>query len=67
MTESDKLYMTFDEMGLRENLLRGIFAIGFERPSIIQQKAIMPLISGRDLIAQAQSGTGKTGTFTIGM
>ncbi len=38
---------------------------GFEKPSVIQQKAIMPVISGRDTIAQAQSGTGKTGTFSI--
>merc|ERR1712130_470441 len=47
-----------------ENLLRGIYAYGFEKPSAIQQRAILPLASGRDLIAQAQSGTGKTATFT---
>lgn len=52
-------------MDLREDLLRGIFAYGFERPSAIQQRAIMPTISGRDVIAQAQSGTGKTATFAI--
>ena len=67
MTESDKLYFTFDEMNLKEDLLRGIFAYGYERPSAIQQRAIVPMTTGRDLIAQAQSGTGKTGTFTIGM
>ena len=67
MNENDKLFLTFDEMGLKENLLRGICAYGYERPSLIQQKAIVPMISKRDLIAQAQSGTGKTGTFTIGM
>lgn len=66
MTESDKLFFTFDEMNLKDNLLRGIFAYGYERPSAIQQRAIMPLITGRDMIAQAQSGTGKTGTFAIG-
>lgn len=38
---------------------------GFEKPSAIQQRAIMPILSGRDVIAQAQSGTGKTAT--IGM
>jgi len=63
MTESEKLFTSFDEMSLKENLLRGIYAYGFERPSLIQQKAIVPIISGRDIIAQAQSGTGKTGTF----
>jgi len=44
---------------LREELLRGIYSYGFERPSTIQQKAIVPTLSGRDIIAQAQSGTGK--------
>jgi translation initiation factor 4A len=67
MTESEKLYTTFDAMGLKESLLRGIYANGFERPSLIQQKAIMPITTRKDVIAQAQSGTGKTGTFTIGM
>lgn len=52
-------------MNLREDLLRGIFAYGFEKPSAIQKRAIMPAIAGRDVIAQAQSGTGKTATFTI--
>jgi translation initiation factor 4A len=67
MTESEKLYTTFDQMGLKEPILRGIFAYGFERPSIIQQKAIVPMVTGKDIIAQASSGTGKTGTFSIGM
>lgn len=58
---------SFEEMGLKEDLLRGIFAYGFEAPSAIQSRAIMQIISGRDTIAQAQSGTGKTATFTIGM
>jgi translation initiation factor 4A len=67
MTESAQLYETFDEMGLKEALLRGIFSYGFEKPSEIQQKAIVPMTTGRDIIAQASSGTGKTGTFTIGL
>lgn len=66
MTESEKLYMTFDEMNLKEPLLRGIYGIGYERPSEIQQKAIVPILTRRDVIAQAKSGTGKTGTFAIG-
>ena len=51
---------------MREDLLRGIYAYGFEKPSAIQQRAILPLIKGRDLIAQSQSGTGKTAVFSIG-
>jgi translation initiation factor 4A len=56
----------WDELDLEPNLLRGIFGYGFEKPSPIQSKAIRPVIDGKDLIAQAQSGTGKTATFTIG-
>jgi len=58
---------SFDDMGLKEDLLRGIYSYGFETPSAIQQRAIKPLILMRDTIAQAQSGTGKTATFTIGL
>ena len=50
---------SFDAMNLNEKLLRGIYAYGFEKPSAIQQRAIVPIIRGRDVIAQAQSGTGK--------
>jgi translation initiation factor 4A len=46
-------------------LLRGIYAYGFENPSNIQQKSILSIIQKRDVIAQAQSGTGKTGAFTV--
>merc|ERR1712215_245184 len=56
---------SFDDMDLNENLLRGIYAYGFEKPSAIQQRAILPCIKGHDAIAQAQSGTGKTATFSI--
>lgn len=56
---------TFDGMGLREDLLRGIYAYGFEVPSAIQQRAVKPVLLGHDTIAQAQSGTGKTATFAI--
>lgn len=57
---------SFDELGLKEKLKQGIYGFGFEHPSIIQKKAILPILQGRDLIAQAQSGTGKTGAFIIG-
>jgi translation initiation factor 4A len=56
----------FDEMNLKEDLLRGIYCYGFEKPSVIQQKSIVPLSKGYDIIAQSQSGTGKTGSFLIG-
>ncbi|KAI8820176.1 P-loop containing nucleoside triphosphate hydrolase protein [Fimicolochytrium jonesii] len=61
----DEVVDKFDDMKLREELLRGIYAYGFERPSAIQQRAILPVIKGHDVIAQAQSGTGKTATFSI--
>jgi len=56
---------SFDDMNLNTELLRGIYAYGFEKPSAIQQRAILPCLKGRDVIAQAQSGTGKTATFSI--
>jgi hypothetical protein len=51
---------SFDEMNLKPDLLKGIYAYGFEKPSAIQQRAIRPIVTGRDVIAQSQSGTGKT-------
>lgn len=64
-TDWDQIVDNFDDMKLKEKLLRGIYGYGFERPSAIQKRAIMPCILGRDVIAQAQSGTGKTATFSI--
>lgn len=57
----------WDDMDLKHELLRGIYAYGFEIPSEIQKKAILPIISGKDVIAQAQSGSGKTGSFSVGI
>lgn len=56
----------FDNMGLKLNLHRGVYSYGFTVPSPIQQKSIKPITDKKDLIAQAPSGTGKTGSFTIG-
>ena len=56
---------TFDALQLKPDLLKGIYAYGFEKPSAIQQRAIRPIIRGRDVIAQSQSGTGKTAVFSI--
>ena len=61
-----KVCKSFDEMALSDELLHGIYAYGFENPSKIQKIGILPLKEGRDLLAQSQSGTGKTGCFTIG-
>lgn len=58
---------SFEDLNLESNLLRGIYAYGFERPSSIQQKGIIPILQQKDLIAQAQSGMGKTATFCIGV
>lgn len=55
----------WDELNLKEEILRGIYNYGFENPSPIQAKAINPIVAGRDVIAQAQSGTGKTGAFSV--
>jgi translation initiation factor 4A len=70
--ETEESYNTYetinswDELEISAELLRGIYAYGFEKPSPIQQRAIKPILDKKDMIAQAQSGTGKTATFTIG-
>jgi len=67
--EEEMTFNSWDDeeiIPLKTNLLRGIYAYGFENPSPIQKKAIIPLIKRRDVIAQAQSGTGKTGAFVVG-
>jgi len=56
----------WDDLNISNDLLRGIYAYGFEKPSPIQCKSIVPIIKGKDIIAQAQSGTGKTAAFSIG-
>ncbi|PNY04984.1 DEAD-box ATP-dependent RNA helicase 2-like protein [Trifolium pratense] len=64
-TEGVKTITTFEEMGFKDNLLRGIYQFGFDKPSPIQQRAVLPIIQGRDVIAQAQSGTGKTSMIAL--
>lgn len=56
----------WDDLDIDIDILRGIYSFGFEDPSPIQRKAIIPIINKQDIIAQAQSGTGKTGAFSIG-
>ena len=68
-SEEVEVVPTFDALGLKEDLLRGVYAYGFERPSAIQQRAILPILKGRDVIVQSQTGTGKTGktcVFSLG-
>lgn len=63
----DQSIQKFEDLNLHADLLRGIFGYGFVKPSVIQQKGILPIIQKKDTIAQAQSGSGKTATFTIGL
>ena len=64
--ESQSIIKKWDELKLDSNILRGIYSHGFETPSPIQSKGILPILNGKDMIAQSQSGTGKTATFVIG-
>ncbi|KAJ4851153.1 hypothetical protein Tsubulata_003239 [Turnera subulata] len=66
-TPYDKVFPSFDGMALKPDLVRGIYAFGLESPSVIQQRGIVPFVEGHDVIEQAQSGTGKTATFSIGI
>jgi ATP-dependent RNA helicase DeaD len=56
---------TFDDLGLRPELLRALSALGYEEPTPIQREAIPPLVEGRDLLGQAATGTGKTAAFAL--
>jgi translation initiation factor 4A len=66
INNSDYEIKSWDDLEIDEALLRGIHSMGYENPSPIQQRAIKPILMGRDVVAQAQSGTGKTATFAIG-
>lgn len=57
----------WEDLNIKTEVLRGIYSCNYERPSPIQQKAIKPILDGFDVLGQAQSGTGKTATFTIGI
>ncbi len=57
--------MLFSELNLNPSLLRGIQELGFERPTPVQEQAIPHIIEGRDVIASAQTGTGKTAAFVL--
>jgi ATP-dependent RNA helicase DeaD len=57
--------ITFAELGLRVELLRALEALGYEEPTPIQREAVPPLLSARDLVGQAATGTGKTAAFAL--
>ena len=57
--------MTFSNLGLTEQLLRAVSASGYTNPTPIQQQAIPAIINGEDVLAAAQTGTGKTASFTL--
>tara|TARA_Y100000768_G_scaffold222738_1_gene167988 strand:- start:4569 stop:5735 length:1167 start_codon:yes stop_codon:yes gene_type:complete len=65
ITNTNDKCSNFDDLNINDNLKRGIYAYGWEKPSKIQEVGIKPVIDGKDCIIQAQSGTGKTGTFCI--
>lgn len=65
-SEKIQLVESFDDLSLNEQLLRGLYAYGFNKPSAVQKRAILPIIKKRDVIVQSQSGTGKTCVFTLG-
>ena len=56
---------TFRDLGLDERLLQALADVGYETPSPIQQACIPPLLAGRDLLGEAQTGTGKTAAFAL--
>lgn len=60
-----KVISDFEDMGLKEELLKGIRAHGLEKPATCQANTIPKLIEGRDVVCQAQSGMGKTAAFCI--
>ncbi|MGD9255186.1 MAG: DEAD/DEAH box helicase, partial [Chromatiales bacterium] len=65
MSEQDSSKMAFDQLGLSAPLLAALQEVGYETPSPIQAETIPVLLSGRDLVGQAQTGTGKTAAFAL--
>ena len=57
--------MTFDKLGLTDSLLKAVKVSGYTKPTLIQEKAIPAILSGKDVMAAAQTGTGKTAGFTL--
>lgn len=64
-TDTNNNIKSFEDMSLKDDILRAIYAVGYETPSDIQKTAIPAIMKGKDVIAQAYSGTGKTAAFGI--
>ena len=69
LNEELQFYDSFEdpELGLQDEILKGIYGYGYEKPSQIQRVAIKPILEGHDIVIQSHSGTGKTATFIIGL
>ena len=69
LSKNLEYYDTFEhsELGLNDEILKGIYSYGYEKPSPIQRVGIKPIIDGKDIVIQSHSGTGKTATFIIGL
>ena len=65
MSEENTSQVTFSDLNLPEPILKAVTEIGYEQPSPIQAESIPALLDGRDLLGQAQTGTGKTGAFAL--
>ncbi|MFQ3194738.1 MAG: ATP-dependent RNA helicase DeaD [Colwellia sp.] len=65
MTTSNDAPVSFDSLGLPETLLSAVKSIGFENSTDIQAKTIPPLLAGKDVLGEAQTGTGKTAAFGL--
>ena len=57
----------FDDLGINDDILKGVYLYGFKEPSLIQKKGIESINTGKDCILQSQSGTGKTATYLLGV
>jgi ATP-dependent RNA helicase DeaD len=62
---SDTPVPSFAQLSLPDNILKAVNDLGYEHPSPIQAEAIPPLLEGKDLLGQAQTGTGKTAAFAL--
>lgn len=65
MAHTVRMDITFAELGLNEQILEGVSALGFTTPTPVQAQAIPAVLEGRDVVASAQTGTGKTAAFTL--
>jgi len=56
---------TFESLGLRSSVLKGVHAAGFLHPTVVQSRLIPPMLAGKDLLGQARTGSGKTAAFGL--